>query len=90
MKYCVSKELFIAVNGCENKERLSLINKNNMVEINYFFFACKEWASNKGCHIYSHTNACHIHYNVASFKSFSEQQAVFDACQWILERENKK
>ena len=88
--FTVTNELYTEVKGILNNKKLSLINKGNSIEINYFFFDCKEWAYNKGYSIYSHNNACHIHYDVASFKSFCEQQSVFDACQWIIERERRK
>lgn len=42
----ISKELFIAVRGSFNKEIFELILKGNSIEINSFFFECKEWAYN--------------------------------------------
>ena len=62
--------------------------------VNDFFFKCKEWATKQNICVLSGidddftTYFCFIDNNStiqSQFNSSSEQQAVFDACQWILE-----
>lgn len=66
------------------------------LEYNDFFFKCKEWAFEKGYDIYSDTHGadvCNVgsNYSIAPFHhSGSEQQACFDACQWILDNKDKQ
>lgn len=70
------------------------------ISINDFFFKCKEWASTKGYILFSKTrlssSLASCYFDVMGFHDYeddfkndfraeSEQQAVFDACQWILE-----
>ena len=68
--------------------------------INDFFFKCKEWAASKGFELFSTRlrDKKRIAYNCSlygyygdeeDFNSTSEQQAVFDACQWILKNMDK-
>lgn len=58
--------------------------------INDFFFKCKEWAYNKGYIIKTDIAGEWELYNFKNGGIFdtqnssSEQQAVFNACQWIL------
>ena len=65
--------------------------------VNDFFFMCKDWALKQNISMYSYIHelngAAEIFpkkksltcpYN-KKFKADTEQQAVFDACQWILD-----
>lgn len=67
--------------------------------INDFYFKCKEWAYNHGIILSSETcdiGICCISTiedqgylaNQYEIESTSEQQAVFDACQWIIDNRN--
>jgi hypothetical protein len=93
-EYKISKELFEAVMEVELYVDKAFEYKlmPNLAEYgvsyNDFFFKCKEWASADfmlssnnycSCHIYDGGTEC-----IKSFLGRSEQQAVFDACQWIL------
>ena len=82
------------VNGCEEWD-LILINYNFIwIPLDTFFFKCKEWlldmldidistkVSKKEVIVELYIKEI-IDFNY--FHSTSEQQAVFDACQWILE-----
>lgn len=63
--------------------------------IDTFFFKCKKWAKDKGhfLHSYPIKNSkymCAFGYDIMMCPAYAEesdteQQAVFDACQWILE-----
>jgi len=72
--------------------------------IDTFFFACKEWAYNQGYDMLSGgleagLHSCYIDYSdkrytlsmkpINHFFAESEQQAVFDACQWILDKDKQ-
>lgn len=70
--------------------------------INNFFFLCKDWANKNeyrllnGSHDYNNRIICFIYKDFdymgdyeEEFKSDSEQQAVFDACQWIIDNKGK-
>ena len=69
---------------------------NRRISIGTFCFKCKEWAFEKGYDIYSDTHGadvCNVgsNYSIAPFHhSGSEQQACFDACQWILDNKDKQ
>jgi len=89
---------------CEIKNSISFENYQLGVSYSYLYgnkeirfmpvhelaHECKEWASSKGYHIYSHNKGCHIHYNIASFKADTEPEAIFAACQWILDNKDKQ
>ena len=70
------------------------------ISINDFFFMCKEWAYNQGYDMLSGgleagLHSCYIDYSdkrytlsmkpINHFFAESEQQAVFDACMYILD-----
>ena len=81
------------VNGCE-EEDLILINYNFIwIPLDTFFFKCKEWAYNKGYIIKTDIAGEWELYNFKNGGIFdtqnssSEQQSVFDACQWILDKD---
>lgn len=72
----------------------------DMIHIDSFFFKCKEWAFKNGYELLSSSKfkgkqldgLCQIYLNAVVMNRFkqliisdSEQQAVFDAAQWILE-----
>lgn len=69
------------------------------LSVNDFFFMCKEWALNKNITLisgrYGNTteNFCEIStpYDECIYCLYSnyEQQAVFDACEWILKNGDK-
>lgn len=64
--------------------------------VNDFFFMCKDWALKQNISMYSYLHKlnggveivpkkkCNLLDN-KKFKADTEQQAVFDACQWILD-----
>ena len=68
------------------------------IHINHFFFKCKKWANRLGYDLSTHSSFekhyCGIHemgqqdpeYCLSEYDT--EQQAVFDACQWILENKS--
>ena len=73
--------------------------------VNDFFFKCKEWASTKGYILFSKTrlssSLASCYFDVMGFHDYeddfkndfraeSEQQAVFNACQWIYEQQKEK
>ena len=76
-------------------------NVTNFIHYNDFFFRCKEWALGQGYYLASNMyigGGCCDYFTDASpdcnecgnttselIHRSSEQQAVFDACQWILE-----
>ena len=96
----ISKELFEAVYNCNlstDKEMNAFYirhTEDNLGYINNFFFKCKEWANRLGYDLSTHSSFgkhyCDIHemgqqepeYCIS--ENSLEQQAVFDACQWIL------
>ena len=91
----ISKELFIAVRGSFNKEIFELILKGNSIEVNSFFFDCKEWALaqynvkiKSTTYMYGGEVLIENPYNPSQFekiiKADSEHRAVFDACEWVL------
>lgn len=90
--YNISKELFEAVTG-EDTGNIFEVYYNPRIDINSFFFKCKKWALKQGYHLVSCTDKCHIQkkqvsmdMHIKTLMSDSEQQAVFDACQYILEQ----
>lgn len=92
MKYNISKELFEEINGQKYSTRHF---KSLLIPYDSFFFKCKEWAIVNGFSIISGTDglgqiSAYIEelgdgYRCKDFFSKSEQQAVFDGCQWILD-----
>ena len=113
MKYEINKELINAILDDEIKDIYFAPNGrffetwngviDNRVNINDFFFMCKEWANKNeyrlltGSHDYNNQIICNIYKDFdyiddycEQIKSESEQQAVFDACQWILENKVTK
>lgn len=95
------KDIYFAPNGrffeTWNGER------DNRVNTSEFFFMCKEWANKQGyrllngSHDYNNQIICNIYKDFdyigdycEQIESESEQQAVFDACQWILENKGTK
>lgn len=70
--------------------------------VNNSFFKCKDWANKQGyrllsgSHDYNNKIICYIYKGYDYIGDFdelfvaeSEQQAVFDACQWILENKGE-
>lgn len=94
MSYKISKELFEAVYGRKVDEHTDLRYKGflSTLVVNDFFFKCKEWLIGRGYDNWSgyHENEyfCFI-ITKGAFISTSEQQSVFDACQWVLDNKEK-
>ena len=94
----VSKELFIAVRGSLNKEIFELILKGNSIEINSFFFNCKEWAIKNNRVLYSSSRGhCCISNlnknnpdNICDHYAETEVEATIKACEYILKGINEK
>ena len=102
----ISKELFTAVRGSFNKEIFELILKGNSIEINSFFFDCKEWAFNKGyelrsgrdidvkeelCYFCEYKQERQLDYaNGDYFLADNEPEAIIKACEWVLKELNEK
>lgn len=66
------------------------LHNEKVIYPNDFFFKCKEWALEQGYFIKSETGLAIV--GTLGSRQYcydraedSEQQAVFDACQWILE-----
>lgn len=64
----------------------------NLIKIDTFFFKCKEWAYVDWIMLSGRDDNCFNCYveerngfRTTDFYSDSEQQSVFDACQWLLE-----
>lgn len=114
MKYNISKELFEAVtqradldfyiDDILDDDYLVLVDNEigenvGEVNINTFFFDCKEWALEQGFKIISENREYGTEYKVISsndtifgnhetlysYYADSEQQACFDACEHIRE-----
>ena len=70
-------------------------NKDSKINVDTFFFKCKEWAYNKGYIIKTDIAGEWELYNFKNGGIFdaqnssSEQQACFDACQWILDEDKQ-
>ena len=83
------------INGCEEGD-LILINYNFIwIPLDTFFFKCKEWALGQGYEIFTSGIKCSVYkiskgWIIDQLESTSEQQAVFDACQWILDNKVKQ
>lgn len=69
--------------------------------VNDFFFKCKKYALKQNISMYSYIHELNGGVEIVpkkkcnwldnkKFKAESEQQAVFDACQWILENKGTK
>lgn len=77
------------------------ISRDDRIDTNDFFFRCKEWAYKQGyvlrseicdiggCLILTIEDQGYL-MNQYEIEADSEQQAVFDACQWILENKGKE
>ncbi len=105
MEYKISKKLLEAIIGykiIKNLDNSYIYYKDNKF-INDFFFKCKEWATKQGFCLTSQTylnkenleGSCSFGYDVMMCPmyheiSFSEQQAVFDACEYILKLKSNK
>ena len=100
MSYNISKELFKEITGNEgtiheyNRECIINGDVEQCISINDFFFECKKWALRQGYLLISSFGYCSIHIddtntNICEITSSSEQQAVFDACQWILDKDKQ-
>lgn len=70
-----------------------------LITYNDFFFKCKEWAYNQNKQYYiesgytkydSYAKVWFDGGRNKEFKSNTEQQSVFDACQWILDNKDKR
>ena len=104
MNYKISKELFEAVHGRKVDEHTDLRYKGflSTLVVNDFFFKCKEWALEQGyilessfkdtsiCVVYRIINDGWSKTKETSFSRSSEQQAVFNACQWLLDNKDKQ
>ena len=105
MNYKISKELFKAVmkddifNNSGDWGQLTeekYINKSlKEIDYNNFFFDCKEWALKQGYMIESYLDSesngvSVIRYENKYISAETEQQAVFDACQWILNNKDRQ
>ena len=99
MSYEISKELFEAIMSLDSG-RINVFDSSitynyghNCISINDFFFKCKEWAYNQGYIIYSSTKSCSMFKKEAqlycSNEDIQEQQKIFDACQWILDKDKQ-
>lgn len=102
MKRNISKELFEAIYNCNlstDKDMkafyIRLVSDDFAGYVSGFFFKCKEWAFSQGYVLDSNStkdgNAIlragkHSHYITAH----DEQQAVFDACQYLLKKKRQK
>lgn len=103
MNYNISKELFEEVRGFKVKsittgsfiffEMEDGYSPNYGIPTDTFFFHCKEWAKTQGYVIWSYLDQANIfNFDGIKINSFisKEQQAVFDACQWILDNKAKQ
>lgn len=74
--------------------------KKKSISINDFFFKCQKWGWNltpkytllssyRNCMLYKQGDGTMFDF-IKSFDDISQQQAVFDACQWILENKEIK
>lgn len=88
--YCKNKIQYYP----SDKERVRCINWTPTLsgcEYNDFFFACKEWALKQGYELHSRSSCANsmcyliksLDNSASDFYEESEQQAVFDACEWI-------
>ena len=92
MKYEVSKELYEAVTGEDTGDIFEIYYKPR-IDFDTFFFKCKEWALSQyeyDCiatrYIKGKQWECIIEDGYTSpiiAKADTEQQAVFDACEYI-------
>ena len=98
----ISKELFEEVTGSFNKEIFALILKGNSIEINLFFFKCKEWLNSTGFDVVTSCNNdgkvwTQLHkydkrliYSTGYFHSTNEVCSIIKACEWVLKEINEK
>lgn len=94
------------VNGCEEEDLILINYNFIWIPLDTFFFKCKDWAFEQAYQLEScKTNKllednkfesiymCGGFYQYSVIQNFyasSEQQAVFDACQWILNNKDKQ
>ena len=64
---------------------------NSSMNIYELAHKCKEWANNKGFHLWSMQNECQLetfeashNLDIEHFMADTEIEAVFKACEWIL------
>ena len=99
-KELLSEVLGFSIDNCWNDGNLIVWKEDGMSEINVFELAhkCKEWAKSKDFDIYSGYDSdivdgmyfCTIdRYDISIIRfaeySYSEVEAIFKACQWLLE-----
>lgn len=93
------------VNGCEEEDLILINYNFIWIPLDTFFFKCKEWAFEQAYQLEScKTNKllegnkfesiymCGGFYQYSVIQNFyasSEQQAVFDACQWIMDKDKQ-
>lgn len=93
------------INGCEENDLILINYNFVWIPLNTFFFKCKEWAFEQAYQLEScKTNKllednkfesiymCGGFYQYSVIQNFyasSEQQAVFDACQWIMDKDKQ-
>lgn len=74
--------------------------KKKLISINDFFFKCQKWcwdltpkytlfSSYRNCTLYKRGDGSMFDF-VKSFDNISQQQATFDACEWLLENKETK
>lgn len=102
----ISKELFEAIYNCDITTDKDMLNVYKSINIYEFAFKCKEWAFSKGYIISSgltpvlgvnkdgwaevFSSSTPLDGKLHTFKQLSEPEAVFKACEWILEyKENQ-
>ena len=87
---------FDEYNGVEIEDWQIIKYNNTWIPLDTFVFKCKEWALKQEYNIWSDCigNITIQDENFdtvdASISNKSEQQAVFDACQWILDNKDKQ
>lgn len=94
-----SNVYIFSIEGRNNSKRIDYTfgyTESKTIMINDFFPKCKEWALKQGYNIWSD---CMGNITIqdenfdtvdATISNNSEQQAVFDACQWILDKKDKQ
>lgn len=71
----------------------TLKSGGGFISYDTFFFKCKKWAKTQGYVIWSYLDQANtFNFDGIKINSFisKEQQAVFDACQWILDNKDKQ
>lgn len=97
MSYKISKELFETVYNCDITTDKDMLGVYKRINIHEFAHKCKEWAWEKhryklksGIYIGSKTDITESEYVCTDYEEIvetanTEPQAVFQACQWILD-----